>query len=151
FTNNLFIGAENPATGKQLLFGLWIDTESHDALVQGNTFTLTRNPTTSAPFVAILSGGKRSTIRDNLVLIANADNSTVGIFLYSDLVASDAQASSVEDNFISTGGRGTGLEAASTEFGFVSVSVQGNDFEHNAIGVEILGDGSAAGNIDLGG
>jgi hypothetical protein len=155
FTNNLFTGGIDPSSGQQFLYGLWIDVDSHDALVQGNTFSIIRDPNSTGPFEAILSGGQRTTIGNNTITVANADNSTTGIFLYSDLGMDSADsisaAADVENNVISTAGSGTGLEAASQVDAVVSVKAQGNDFQDNAIGVDILGDGTSAGNVDLGG
>jgi hypothetical protein len=57
------------------------------------------------------------------------------------------------NNSFNTGGTGIGMLMAMTDgdAAHYSASVEGNDFHNNAIGVLITGDGTHAGNIDMGG
>jgi hypothetical protein len=57
------------------------------------------------------------------------------------------------NNRVDSNNHGTGLVMEMTIGDAIHFSalVQGNDFHNNAVGVEVIGDGTAAGNIDMGG
>jgi hypothetical protein len=155
FTNNLVTGGvADPTTGNPIPTGLLIGADSHDVLVEGNTFAMAR---TTTALVGIQSeGAQRLTIRNNSITLAtNTPGYVVGIFLDGGNVYGIPDTTIVENNTIDTSGKGTGLTVISyAGLGFsapVSALVQGNDFQNNAIGVGIWGDGTTAGNIDLGG
>ena len=153
FTNNLVTGGVvDPTSGNPIPTGLSIGADSHNVLVQGNTFAMAR---TTTALVGIRSEGAQGlTIRNNSITLAtNTPGYVVGIFLDGGNIYGIPDTTIVENNTIDTSGKGTGLTVISyAGFGSpVSALVQGNDFRNNAIGVGIWGDGTTAGNIDLGG
>src|SRR5262249_18569917 len=131
-----------------------IGADSNNCLVQGNTFAMAR---TTTALVGIQSDGAQGlTIQNNsITLQTNTPGYVVGIFLDGGNTFGIPDTTIVENNTIDTSGKGTGLTVTSyAGLGFsppVSALVQGNDFRNNAIGVGIWGDGTTAGNIDLGG
>jgi hypothetical protein len=65
------------------------------------------------------------------------------------LADNSGKPETIENDAFITGGTGTGLEF--TGGASVVALVQGNIFENNLVGVAIAGDGTNAGDIDLGG
>ena len=61
-------------------------------------------------------------------------------------------SATIANNVISTAGLGTGLrtEKNGTTVNDIQLTVLGNDFHNNAVGIRIKGDGTNAGIFDLG-
>jgi hypothetical protein len=116
-----------------------------DSVVSGNTFDVSQN---GNPFTAItLVNCPNVLVYDNTVNIGNADSDTTGLFLWQTNFYPQSLTAYVENNVFNTAGKGVGLDTS----GAVNAMVQGNDFRDNAVGVYLWGNGTTAGNVDLGG
>jgi hypothetical protein len=85
-------------------------------------------------------------------IITSGSASTGILILQEDDHGNGSAAVYVWNNAINTNG-GTGLQVACQDADSLhfDISVQGNDFHNNAVGMVITGNGSACGEVDLGG
>lgn len=112
-------------------------------LLQGNTFTISGN---YANAIVVHNSAA-------IVISANEVTTTgtmgTGVWVYADGMG--ASGVTIDGNVLhTTSGFGIYLEK-DDDTAALAVCVQGNDLQNNAMGVYVWGDGSSAGNIDLGG
>jgi hypothetical protein len=117
-----------------------------DAVVSGNTFTVSPNSFPNEVVVTIINCPS-ILLYNNSITVSNADSGTTALLLWDSSSYQQSLTAFVENNVFNTGGKGVGLNTS----GAVTAMVQGNDFRNNAVGVYINGNGSTAGNVDLGG
>lgn len=134
FTGNVFTGSAATALDLEHASG---------TTVQNNTFT----DTLAAANVLMVHNSAAVVIANNQIT-ANGGQSQ-GIYVVSD--GSAATSADIRGNTVTTtDGAAIDLSKMSTTAA-LEVRVQGNKLQGNAIGVYIFGDGTSAGNIDLGG
>jgi hypothetical protein len=162
---------QNTITGSAVVQPLALIFHSNgNVLIANNTFS------SAAPNILQIPSGTGVTVTGNtfsggasnssMILVTDAGSSTGPLTISNNTVAAtDAIGINiVEDrsgtafvrilnNTISTNNVGFGLfmNVAIGDVDHFNAMVQGNDFHNNRIGIEISGDGTGAGNIDLGG
>jgi hypothetical protein len=130
-------------------------SEDNGAYVDANTIHM-QNGFPDHPFQAVsVLNSQHVDIHNNDIFFSNANTQNTGILVADVDNAGTLGTTSVHIwwNTISTAsaGRGLELDKASTAANSLSADVEFNDFRNNGTGVYILGNGTSAGTIDLGG
>jgi hypothetical protein len=124
-------------------------SNNNGALVQGNTFITAGTRIQAIELVNCLN----AQVKNNVITV-NADAISGGILLLvnSSAFPGTAMSATIANNTISSAGVGFGLRTTKNgpPTDSMQVTVVGNDFHNNGIGVRITGDGTNAGIIDLG-
>jgi hypothetical protein len=113
-------------------------------IIQNNTFA-------GNVFVAI---DQESPVQ-NLEILGNTFNISsnhppTGIVL-GGVTAGSTTSVTVSDNVLNTGGSGTALSLFDLNMGTLNVSIEGNDFHNNQLGINIVAGSNSIAGIDLGG
>jgi hypothetical protein len=149
-TNGVYLGSVNGSVtfaNSSIALNGGVTPESDDAVEvsssQGNV-VIERDTITVAGDTA---AGLNATARGSLEVMNTNVTTAGGTAL---LLSEDSgNPQTIENDTFITGGTGTGL--AFTGGASVEALVQGNIFENNLVGIAITGDGTNAGEIDLGG
>jgi hypothetical protein len=145
-TNNTFVNRDR--LGSFVLEG----TFARSPLIQGNTFNVD-------PMGGVAAGSIRIYVADDVKILNNsitypsASSRNTAIEIFGNGIPGITPSVSIKNNDINSNG-GTGIfihRSGSFPFdpGF-RVAMEGNDFHNNRIGVDISGDGTNAGNINIG-
>jgi hypothetical protein len=145
-TNNVF-AATSP--GSFMLEG----TDAHSPLIQGNTFTVNVSAGTAPRAIRIFATDNVQ-ILNNSIRFLNASGLNEGIEVFSNSDVSRIVPSlTIKNNVIDTNG-GTGIGVATNAPGVSAASlvltIVGNDFHNNSVGIDIAGDGTNSGSINVG-
>jgi Domain of unknown function (DUF4214) len=118
-------------------------TKSGNVLIRGVTVTIAGPATGSTGAGGIGLAAANVTVADSSIRFINE----TGQGLTASIAAGGTET--VIDDVFDTGGKGTALVL--TGGAGLKALVQGNDFRGNLVGVQITGDGTSGGNVDLGG
>jgi hypothetical protein len=123
---------------------------NNGAVVRDNVFTMPGGR--GADEAIQILNSANVTVAGNRISFMTADSASVGIRINQNMFFDGTSSAHVFNNSISTSGLGTGLRLIKDAPGDnLAVNVEQNDFNANAVGVFIQGDGTSAGTIDLGG
>ena len=117
-----------------------IEGANGNAVIRGNKITAKAGAATG---IAVTAGGSLTMIGNNVSILGGSPSTTAVA-----LTGASGDPQIIENNIFGTAGLGNGLAFSGGE---LVALVQGNSFQNNFIGVAITGDGTNAGDIDLGG
>jgi hypothetical protein len=140
-TNNVFTASLGQGNA-----GIFM-INNNGARVQGNVFNLS-----GASINAIhVINSTNVTVSNNIIHITNADAFSTGIRLFNSAAFPGTVSVKVANNTVNTGGIGRGVLTVKSATGAtLSANLLGNDLHGNAIGVDIQGDGTSPGDVNLG-
>lgn len=123
------------------------DTSGGSYTITGNSITVTGSGGSAGnDFGVNAQGAGAFLLEGNSIVMTDNPGTDVSWQL-----TSGSSQENILNNTLATAGRGTGLLLNQLQNSPGPVLVQGNDFQNNKIGVQIVGNGTSAGTVDLGG